>query len=243
MRYFYIFELFKTNKGFKMKKLVLILIITIFSCSSDDSTTESLNDPILGRWGAYKSINDSNGETEYFVPYDGVAMYNADGTFIQSFFDTQAEGTWENLGDNTYSFNIAGIQTQGEIQFVGDSEFVTNEFDETDHFRNIESDTELRDKIIGTWGVLNSCNDTNPTSNSTTTFNPSGNGQIINPDATINPVTDITWEISNGSLYVSLVDFPNTEPSIGNIVFESNDRMRNEFISNEFTVQCLVRLE
>lgn len=230
-----------------MKRLAILLttILVLASCSSDDSSTSNNNDPILGRWGAYKTIDEANANTNYYVPYDGVTTYNSDGTFNQLLFGADVEGTWENLGNNIYTFSSFGFTVEGELQFENDDEFTAydSSFDETDYFRKLETDSELRNKIVGTWETLDSCDSSTSTSNSTIVFAQSGLGQNISPDGTINQVLDISWEITNGSLYISLLDSPESEPVISNIMFDSENKMRIEFDVNEYTIQCLQRVE
>jgi hypothetical protein len=230
-----------------MKKIAILLtvLVTLVSCSSDDSSTSTNNDPILGRWGAFKTVDESNGDIQYYVPYDGVTTYNSNGTFNQLLFGADVEGTWENLGNNIYTFSSFGFTVEGELQFNGDAEFTAydSSFDETDYFRKLESDAELRNKIVGTWETLDSCDSSISTSNSTIVFAQSGLGQNISPDGTINQVLDISWEITNGSLYISLVDSPEDEPIATNVTFDSENEMKIEFVADNYIIQCLNRIE
>jgi hypothetical protein len=230
-----------------MKKITVLLtvLVTLVSCSSDDSSTSNNNDQILGRWGAYKAIDESNGDINYYVPYDGVTTYNSDGTFNQQLFGADVEGTWENLGNNIYTFSSFGFTVEGELQFEGDAEFTAydSSFDETDYFRKLETDSELRNKILGSWKILDSCESDISPDNSTLIFSQSGSGQIITPEAVVNPTSDITWEIINGSLYISFADAPDNDPTILNIIFDSENEMKIEFVADNYIIQCLQRVE
>lgn len=218
--------------------LGLILILT--SCSGDESSIQNQNDPILGRWGTYKTIDEINNEIEYFVPYDGVTTFNSDGTLTQTFLGATAEGTWENLGSGIYRFSLFGFIADSEVSFINNSEFtIYNSQEEyTDHLRRLDSDSELINKVIGIWQLIEDCNDLSTTESDTITFNSDGTGFI---DDGING--NITWEITNGSMYMTLLSFPNSDPLIVNIVFDTENKMRLEFDVIEYDIQCLVRTE
>ncbi|TVZ51647.1 lipocalin family protein [Dokdonia sp. Hel_I_53] len=101
-----------------MKKLTLILSLTILSftsCSTDDDTTND-QDMFVGTWNLSMGllngedrdiINDCNSRSNFTI--------NADGTFIETDYSTSDAntceldfadpGTWENLGNNIYRLN------------------------------------------------------------------------------------------------------------------------------------------
>ncbi|WP_299115819.1 lipocalin-like domain-containing protein [uncultured Winogradskyella sp.] len=225
-----------------MRNLIALLLIsiTLTSCSTDESTNQNNNDAILGRWGTFKLIDDINNEIEYFVPYDGITTFNPDGTLTQIFLGTSTEGTWENLSNGTYRFSLFGFTAESEVQFISNTELtIYNDEDEyTEHYRRIESDSELINKVIGTWQLIEDCDDLSTTESDTITFNSDGTGFI---DDGING--DITWEITNGSMYMTLLSFPNSDPLIVNIVFDTENKMILEFDIIEYDIQCLVRTE
>ena len=123
-----------------MKKLTLILSITILtftSCSTDDDTTND-QDMFVGTWNLSMGllngedrdiINDCNSRSNFTI--------NENGTFLQTSYanndtnscelDYSDPGSWENLGNNIYRLNYdadADGDTYTEDVIVNDNPYI-----------------------------------------------------------------------------------------------------------------------
>ena len=118
-----------------MKKLVILVmcIASLLSCSSDDDTGQSLQDPIVGKWYLFDiqingtSVISDNCLYRSFIELN--ANNSSDGEYYQNSSGScqlvpVTYPDWTNLGDSVYRFVVPmfGLQT-GEVEFVGSSKF------------------------------------------------------------------------------------------------------------------------
>ena len=103
-----------------MKKILLLLIgLTIISCSSDDDdVVVRTTDPFIGSW-----ISEDEKEVEYGT----TIAINSNGTFTVDFIDDdRMTGRWSNSGSDFSLFN----QTYTLVYSDGDINTVTAIFSE-----------------------------------------------------------------------------------------------------------------
>jgi hypothetical protein len=107
-----------------MKKILLLLIgLTIISCSSDDEDTRT-TDPLIGTWIKSYPVTENGIEYNIAETY----IINSDGTYISTDGDEDGiddystqNGVWENDGtdfnllNQSYSFSFDD-DTDGEVQ-------------------------------------------------------------------------------------------------------------------------------
>lgn len=112
-----------------MKKLIVLFVATlslcITSCGSDDDGVSQ--DALIGSWQFSQEFE--NGELITSDPCDlqDVLTFNADGSFTGRFFEDDGTGTcvelegvtgtWENGGNNVYSFTSDGETDTETITF------------------------------------------------------------------------------------------------------------------------------
>ncbi len=98
----------------KLNLLLGILIgITILSCSSDDNSSEEINDPIIGIWNQVRVVEIFNGQTFTSNSDNCESMntetFNSNGTYEFTFHDDEfgncglslesISGNWNRTGD------------------------------------------------------------------------------------------------------------------------------------------------
>ncbi len=98
----------------KLNLLLGILIgITILSCSSDDNSSEEINDPIIGIWNQVRVVEIFNGQTFTSNSDNCESMntetFNSNGTYEFTFHDDEfgncelslesISGNWSRTGD------------------------------------------------------------------------------------------------------------------------------------------------
>lgn len=75
-----------------MKKILLLLLgLTITSCSTEEGSDTRTTDPLIGNWQIIGLEDDS-----------GTILFNSNGTFIEELesYEGIEEGSWFNLGEN-----------------------------------------------------------------------------------------------------------------------------------------------
>ncbi|GAA0715023.1 hypothetical protein GCM10009430_08910 [Aquimarina litoralis] len=123
-----------------MKKLIVVFVATlslcITSCGSDD---DGVRDPLIGAWQFTEAFE--NGESITSDPCDlqDILTFNADFAYVGRFFEDDGSGTcielelvtgtWENGGNNVYSFTSEG-ETDTETITFSENTF-TIEYSET----------------------------------------------------------------------------------------------------------------
>lgn len=122
-----------------MRKILLILVVTLtlLSCSSDDDSGNT-TDPIIGTWETSGSSDEYFDEEETIaveINFEYSLTFNADGTAIQNYsFSTTLEGeefsdsgsinfTWENTASN---LNFDSINQTYRATFTEDGESDTS---------------------------------------------------------------------------------------------------------------------
>lgn len=155
-----------------MKNFLFTCIITLslFACSSDDNSTSSTNDNIVGKWswGSEVYILADGSEIE-FEASDCDAMttteFKSDGTLEQvTYYENPSNdcvietitleyGYWEKLSNGNYKMTSkypnqseeVGIE---EIEFISSTQFRYIEYDNgTYDDQNIDIEYEYRNKV------------------------------------------------------------------------------------------------
>lgn len=147
-----------------MKNLLfLLLALTLFNCSDDDSNTDDVltEDPLIGEWQRYKIFN-YNDDTEEWDLEDvdeniflDKYIFDADGTFTAQFFVmdelvSEEIQIWERQEDGMIYF-IDTTQTYG---FFAET-FCSNNIlkmlyseNHREYFRKANYDTSACDEIV-----------------------------------------------------------------------------------------------
>ncbi len=110
-------------KSFLLKSVLVLVLISFTSCSSDDDTTDNSAEvnQVVGEWQMYRTENleaviDQWTGTEWtyvdqwfknvWEDSEILITFNNDGTFTEFYATVEtANGTWEKLEDGRYSYN------------------------------------------------------------------------------------------------------------------------------------------
>ncbi|WP_299839649.1 lipocalin family protein [uncultured Tenacibaculum sp.] len=106
-----------------MNKLcyTLLFLVLFISCSSDSDDNNNVNDPILGTWNLFSSGGSEATDCE---KQSTITFASNKTTSSETFQDLAGNcisltgnDTWENKGDNVYSFN----NLESQIEFSNDN--------------------------------------------------------------------------------------------------------------------------
>lgn len=119
-----------------MKKTLLLLTAFVFtfsltSCSSDDDN--SSQDPFVGTWkyftyfedGVEYPLDDCESQDTFVISSNGTFQITRHDEFGgECQIDIQVSGTWENLGNGTYSSTTDGDTYVQNVIFEGNKMFL-----------------------------------------------------------------------------------------------------------------------
>lgn len=114
-----------------MKKLLVIFLSLgiLTACSSDDDSSNSSEDPILGTWVLVDASTPI--DEQFCFDEDSVITFNENNTGEATFYLTatecsanESEGSWSNNGNSAYTITVPVLGSlQGTANFTSANQF------------------------------------------------------------------------------------------------------------------------